>query len=91
MLPDSPTQTGCLDYEITYKELENASYILKPMKSPGIDCVTYEMILCLLKTNPNVVLKLFNTVLLSDRPINTWGTSIIAPIHKKGSKMNPDI
>ena len=94
MLPStsliSPTDTGCLDYEITSEELEKASYILRPSKSPGIDGISNEMILSLLKTNPKVILKLFNTILLSDNPITTWNTSIISPIHKKGSKMDPD-
>ena len=48
------------------------------------------MILCLLKTNPNVILKLFNAILSSENPITTWNTSIISPIHKKGSKIDPD-
>ena len=48
------------------------------------------MILSLLKTNRNVIVKMFNAVLLSDNPITAWNTSIISPIHKKGSKTNPD-
>ena len=60
------------------------------MKSPGIDSISNEMILCLLKTNSKVILKLFNAILFSDEHISAWNTSIISPIHKKGSKMNPD-
>ena len=88
--PISPNETGCLDYEITLEELKMSSYILKPMKASGIDGISNEMISCLLIANPDAILKLFNKVLLSNTPITTWCTSIISPIHKKGSKMNPD-
>ena len=90
LYPNSPNETGCLDYEITSEEIEEASYILRPMKSSGIDGISNEMILCLLKINPKIILKLFNAVLFSENPITTWNTSIISAIHKKGSKMDPD-
>ena len=67
-----------------------ASYILRPSKSPGFDGISNEMISSLFKTNPKAILKLFNTILLSDSPITAWNTSIIFPIHKKGSKVDPD-
>ena len=89
-LPNSPHGTGCLDYDITPEELEKSSYILRPGKSSSIDGILNEMILCLLKTSPRTILKLFNTILTSGNPITTWNTSIISPIHKKGSKMDPD-
>ena len=89
-IPPSPNESGCLDYEITSDELEKASYILRPNKSSGIDGIRNEMILSLLKIRPNTILKLFNIILQSGKPITTWNTSIISPIHKKGSKMDPD-
>ena len=89
-IPANTSETGCLDYDITAEELEEASYILRPNKSSGIDGVSNEMIICLLKTKPAVILKLFNTILSSGSPITTWNTSIISPIHKKGSKNDPD-
>ena len=46
------------------------------------------MILCLLQSHPDVILNLFN-VFLHNAPINSWNTSLINPIHKKGSKMDP--
>ena len=89
-IPLSPIDSGCLDFEITSEELEKASYILRPGKSSGIDGISNEMISSLLKTTPKAILTLFNTILQSGKPIATWSTSIISPIHKKGSKGDPD-
>ena len=89
-IPKSPIETGCPDYDISLAELETSSYILRPGKASGIDEIPYEMILCLLKTNPQTILKLFNKILSSAGPITTWNTSILSPIHKKGSKTDPD-
>ena len=61
-----------------------------PGKAPGFDSISNEMLLCLLGTNPKVFLKLFNNILISSMPIKVWDTSLINPIHEKGSKMVPD-
>ena len=89
-IPSTPNENGPLDYEITTEELDSASYILRPCKSSGLDGVSNEMILCHLKVSPKIILKLFNTILESGKPITWWCTSIIVPIHKKGSKADPD-
>ena len=47
------------------------------------------MILRLLQSHPDIILNLFTAVLLHNAPINSWNTSVINPIHKKGSKMDP--
>ena len=72
------------------RELENASKILKPGKAVGFDNVNNEMILCLMNTYPNVILKLFNTILLYGEVIPEWLIGIIVPIYKKGTKSDPN-
>ena len=83
-LPNNPNETGYLDHKITMIELDAESYILRPMKSPAIDNIPNEMIMCLLKENPEVILELFNRVFVSDKHISTWSTSI--PSIKKDPK-----
>ena len=66
-----------------------ASLILKPGKALGIDNISNEMISCLLEIYPEVILKLFNSILNHNDIIPDWLISIIAPIYKKGSKADP--
>ena len=89
-IPDNHDINGPLDFDITLEELTEASYILRAGKSTGKDGVLNEMISCLLNTHPHVILRLFNLILSSEKPITLWNTSIFSPIHKKGSKMDPD-
>ena len=89
-IPSCSDSNGPLDYDITLEELEIGSYVLRPGKSTGRDGILNEMIRCLLETHPNVILKLFNLILSSGKPVNMWNTSIFTPVHKKGSKMDPD-
>ena len=85
-LPPDSMEEGPLDYYVTLQELECASDILKPGKAFGYDNISNEMIACLVKTHPEVVLKLFNSLLKSSAIIPEWLVGIIAPIHKKGPK-----
>jgi len=82
-LPLNTRQNGPLDGEITSEEIETATYILKPDKSPGIDNIPNEMISCLLEINPGIIAKLFNSILQNPITRNRWNTSAITPIHKK--------
>ena len=89
-LPPTSTEKGPLDFEISKEELELCSYILKKGKAPGLDRISYEMISCLMNVNPEIIRKLFNAILKNPVTIKAWHTSMISPIHKKGSKINPD-
>ena len=81
-------EIGPLDDDISSTELKEAEYILRPGKAPGIDSISNEMIRCLLEENQNVLLKLFNSILKNSyNKTNVWDTSLINPIHKKGSFM----
>ena len=87
--PDDDTD-GPLDYGITLEELNKAKNILKNGKKWGVDLISYEMLKCVLEYNPSIILKVLNFVLLNNITAHAWYVSLIAPIHKKGSKMNPD-
>ena len=47
------------------------------------------MIISLVDTHPNIVLRLFNEILQSGEVIPKWLMGIIVPIYKKGSKLDP--
>ena len=82
--------TGPLDQEITMDELKTASKVLKPGKQPGIDIIANEMISPLIEKYPNLILKLFNSILNNLWINEKWLISIISAIHKKGAKDDPD-
>ena len=81
---------GPLDGCITKDGLSKASYILKPNKASGFDLLSNEMILCLIEAQPNLLLKLFNSIFDSNAKINQWSLSVINPIFKSGSKSEPN-
>ena len=87
-VPDS-VEDGPLDFEITLDEMLNASYILKENKASGNDSISNEMIVCLLKVKPLILLKLFNYILEQNASIDEWSISIFNPIHKDGAKSDP--
>ena len=89
-LPKNTAELGTLDHEITEEEVKLGAYILRNGKSPGMDCISNEMISCLLEVKPEMIRKLFNSILKQPTIISKWHISMIAPIHKNGSKMNPD-
>ena len=77
---------GPLDYDITLEEITEASYILKNGKACGIDKIPNEMLKCLVKTKPEIIIKIFNSILHYKNTSNVWDFSILTPIHKKGPK-----
>ena len=86
--PQDCTDIGPLDYEITLEELNESSYILKNGKACGIDCVSNEMLSCIMEISPDVLLCLFNAFLEGKAPDTHM--SMLVPIHKKGSKTNTE-
>ena len=82
--------SGPLDYLITLEELKDAEGVLKNGKASGIDLISYEMLKCIIAYNPNILLKIFNSIIQHNVSISDWFISIISPIHKKGPKMDPD-
>ena len=88
--PPDFEESGPLDYLISLEELKNAEGVLKNGKASGIDLISYEMLKCIIAYNPNILLKVFNSVLQHNLTVPDWFVSIIAPIHKKGPKMDPN-
>ena len=87
-IPPISSIEGPLDYEIIADELEYAAKKLKFGKASGYDNYCNEMITALVKTNPKVLLKLFNDILQSSEVIPDWALGMIVPIHKDGPKLD---
>ena len=88
--PLNNSTNGSLDYEITTEELYLASKNLKPGKSPGMDNILNETLKPLLDIYPEILLKLFNSILHCNTINIDWLLSLITAIHKKGAKDDPD-
>ena len=89
-IPEDSTEKGPLDYKISLEELKKASPILKPGKSLGIDNISNEMIQVLLNNYPEIILLFFNSILESNEISPDWVIGLIVPIHKKGTKTDPN-
>ena len=89
-LPKNTAEHGELDYEISLEELKLGAYVLRLGKSSGFDSISNEMLLCLLEVRPEIIKMLFNSILKHPRAIDKWSISMINPLHKSGSKMDPD-
>ena len=87
-VPSVSTCNGPLDYEIVFEELENSAKKMHLGKANGYDDSCNEMILGLVKTHPNVLLKLFNGILQSSEVIPDWALGMIVPLHKDGPKLD---
>ena len=88
--PENTKESGELDREITDEEIKIASYILRNGKAPGFDSISNEMLQCFLQVRPDILKKIFNSILSNPRIIEKWSISMINPLHKAGSKMDPD-
>ena len=88
--PPDCNEDGPLDFEISEQELLGATSILKNGKSSGSDMISYEMLKCVIEFKPSILLKVFNSALQYNPEILDWFISIISPIHKKGSRMDPN-
>ena len=89
-LPPNTSTAGLLDGEISMEEISLAAYILRNGKCPGFDSVSNEMLQCLLRVRPDILKKVFNAILSRPHTIEKWSISMINPLHKVGSKMDPD-
>ena len=78
------------NYPITIEELTFAVSLLNTGKSPGLDNITTEMIICTLQYYPNIFLSLFNKVLEKGGFIPLWSLSAIVPTFKNGNYDDPN-
>ena len=88
-IPPDSNEKGKLDYHFTLEEFKKASHILKANKASGLDNLSNEMLACFVETYPFLVIKLFNTILDSNKVIPDWSTGMITPIFKRGSTSDP--
>ena len=89
-IPTNTAESGPLDHEITIEEIMEAKGILKPGKATGIDIINNEMILEALIMYPEAFKNVMNTLLKHGVGVTQWLTSLLVPIHKKGSTDDPD-
>ena len=83
-------EDGQLDNEITLDELNESAKTSLPLgKAVGVDNLSNEMIASLIDIYPELVLKLFNSILNSGEIMPDWVISYIVPIHKTGPRSDP--
>ena len=67
--PENTRERGELDKEITDEEIKLASYILRNGKAPGFDSISNEMLQCFLQIRPDILKRIFNSILGNPRII----------------------
>ena len=88
--PQNTTERGILDDDITEEEIKLGAYILRNGKAPGHDSISNEMLSCLFEVRSDILKKLLTALVHNPMTIDKWNISVISPIHKSGSKINPD-
>lgn len=81
---------GYVDSEIRDLEIIAAVKRLKKNKAPGIDGIVAEFFKLLLPQIKDCLTLLFNKMFRDKFFPVVWGTSLLIPIHKKGSVESPD-
>lgn len=79
-----------LDRPITSEEISNAIKHLKSNKSAGLDGILAEMLKCSSSRILPLLEQLFNAIFDTGQYPEVWTQAVIIPIHKAGSKDNPD-
>ena len=79
-----------IDYLFTIEEVEAAIRSMKGVTSPGIDCISIDVIKCLNTLTVRVLVEVFNRIIKSGEFPSWWSTGLIVPIHKSGDTSLPD-
>ena len=77
---------GPLDNSISQEEIMTALKSLKNSSSCGIDSITNDIMKIFVENYAEFTANLFNSILESNNIPVEWSTSILLPLHKKGSK-----
>ena len=77
-----------LNKEITITEVLNSISSLKSGKASSNDMISNEILKYLQASNVDVLTRIYNTCF--ETGVYPWNSNIITPLHKKGSKDNPD-
>ena len=81
-------EVGPLDFEISEDELYLVIRLLKWKKSTGPDRISNEILDILYDVFPNLILRIFNNILVKGVYPKEWSISYLVPIHKKDSKLD---
>ena len=87
-MEDLNAVNGNLDYDITEKEVLDASKRLKNNKSSADDMLKNEMIKSALPILNKKIVEIFNIILKAGKFLYSWTQGIIVPVHKQGSKFD---
>ena len=89
-----PTQPSPLNLDLnkpfTLSELKQVIKKLKKKKGIGFDRISNEMIQNAPQVYIDLILKMFNKILILGHVPKEWSCGLITPIYKKGSKLDPD-
>ena len=80
------TSQGPLDDIISSEEMLAALRAMKKSNACGIDSITNDIMRAFTVNYPEFISALFNCILRSNEFPTEWSTSLVVPIHKKGSK-----
>ena len=80
------TAHGPLDDTITSEEVLTTLGAMKKSRACGIDSITNDIMRAFIVNYPEFITALFNYILKSNEFPTEWSTSLLVPIHKKGSK-----
>ena len=84
----STTNSETLNNPISIEEVKTSILVLKSGKASSFDMISNEILKSLNNRNITFLTNMFNLCLESGT--YPWNASIITPLHKKGSKDNPD-
>ena len=90
LLPELENIDAIFNTPFSLEELQKSIISLKVGKSTGPSGILPEMIKCTLTDITDLLLPLYNTILVTSDFPEYWGQSILCPFHKAGSFSDPN-